>query len=732
MASAQPEARVQLPEKTGVSTAASGADAGGSEKSHIDLKGVEEIRPDYAIQISLTNSKPKDLANIEKLTSALASVGLYSQVRQGNLGKSLILVKASTKSVSERSVKSLVKDWLHEIPTPSIDSAHTDGALELSESLSPSDRLRIIYDAITNPPEDGGAGVRPHLGEWSFVDSIFALQDSALNREWLKRLSKQWIIRDSELDFIQKQFGEKIALYFGFLQFYFLWSLVPAVVGIITQNFLGAYSTVYAVINLVWGLSFVEAWKRREEQLSIRWGVKGTSAIEVRRLEFQPDSTIPDPITGELRPYYASWKRILKQVSFIPFALTFILVLVAFQSSVFVIEIFLTQIYSGPFKQFLAFVPTILLAGCTPQISAIYTFIAKKLNAFENHETEESYELAYTQKQFIFNFFVSYMGLFLTAYVYLPFGHLIIPHLDSLRQLLHFHAGQEIPITDAFELNKHRLHQQVIYFAITAQVVSFAMETVVPYVKRIVFGYITKYTTGEVIFDDAPEEAKFLSQVRTQADLPDYDVQEDYRQMVVQFGYTILFSPVWAYSPLASSINVWFQIRGDAAKICLDGRRPVPRRAETIGPWLGNLSFLTWLSSLTTASIIAMYSALSNHTDSLLTVVDEKAHHHPIVQAKPWTILAVILISEHGFFAARSLISAIVKSIPTKEGFEAGKNRYDLRKRHLKSEEIINANVVSETNPVENEWKSVSKRELSDQIEKALIPPKTLKDKKNQ
>lgn len=53
-----------------------------------------------------------------------------------------------------------------------------------------------------------------------------------------------------------------------------------------------------------------------------------------------------------------------------------------------------------------------------------------------------------------------------------------------------------------------------------------------------------------------------------------------------QFGYLTLFSPVWPLASVSFLINNWIELRSDAVKICVEMKRPVPHRADSIGPWL--------------------------------------------------------------------------------------------------------------------------------------------------
>ena len=79
----------------------------------------------------------------------------------------------------------------------------------------------------------------------------------------------------SLLDDIREYFGETIALYFGFLGFYSL-ALVPPVLLVVVFALSGAHeqtkNTVFAILNLIWGTVFLEAWKRRCSEISFKWG----------------------------------------------------------------------------------------------------------------------------------------------------------------------------------------------------------------------------------------------------------------------------------------------------------------------------------------------------------------------------------------------------------------------------------------------------------------------------
>jgi hypothetical protein len=91
----------------------------------------------------------------------------------------------------------------------------------------------------------------------------------------------------------------------------------------------------------------------------------------------------------------------------------------------------------------------------------------------------------------------------------------------------------------------------------------------------------------------------------------------------VQYGYLALFGTAWPLVPLLFLINNWLELRGDFFKLTLECQRPPPIRADSIGPSLQGLEFLTWLGTLSTASIVYLYrdGMKEVHMSSLLLVL---------------------------------------------------------------------------------------------------------------
>lgn len=606
-----------------------------------------------------------------------------------------MFVKVSNQDYLNGEIyRSRIRDWVQGVRT-SEPSKDVEKSLE-QDPLNEAERLRIIYELITNDQRDGGAGITPQKGKWEMVESIFSLHDHVYNKEWIRKWSTQWLLKPEDLDEIRNRLGEKIAFYFAFTQSYFTFLIAPAALGAFTWAFLGSFSPWYGIATALWSVVFVEWWFHQEHDLAARWSVRGVGGIERRRLEFKAKHETKDPITGEQVRIFPAKDRLIRQVLQLPFVLIAVLVLGSLITMCFGIEVFISEVYSGPFKSVLVFLPTVLLTTGLPLLSGFLTKVANQLTDYENYETEAQHERSLTAKTFVLNFITSYLPLCLTAFVYVPFGSVIVPYLDIFSVTCRPFAENEKQLqcpkdSSQFNINPARLRKQVIYFTVTAQIVNFAMEVVVPYLKRQGFLKLKEMkaeraakndpTAPSAGTDDPDEEKEFLQRIRNEAELEVYDVYDDLREMVVQFGYLVLFSVVWPLAPVSFLINNWIELRADAVKICVEMRRPTPWRADTIGPWLDALSFISWLGSITTAAMVYMFSNDGLGPDGRPSDITG------------WALLLSIFFSEHLYLLARFLVSTAVSKIDS-PGRQKERRQMFRTKRAYIQESLNNARMT--------------------------------------
>lgn len=627
---------------------------------------------DYVINYKVPAAERDEAeAGFVQLIQALTAVGLATEVRHGENESLLIFVKVASPNLFAKQVyRARLGDWLHGVR---VSAPHNDIAQALQdEPVVEAERLRLIYLMITKPRNEGGAGVTPTNAKWKHVDSIFPLHSHSFNKEWIKKWSSKYTLEQTDIDNIRDKFGESVAFYFAFLRSYFRFLVIPSAFGFGAWLLLGQFSYLYALLCGLWSVVFFEYWKKQEVDLAVQWGVRGVSNIQRSRPEFEWEYEAEDPITGEPVKVYPPMKRVKTQLLQIPFALACVIALGALIVTCNSLEVFINEVYSGPGKQYLGFLPTIFLVIGTPTISSVLMGAAEKLNAMENYATVDAHDAALIQKQFVLNFMTSYMALFFTAFVYIPFGHILHPFLNFWRataQTLTF-SEKELP-TREFQINPARISNQMFYFTVTAQIVNFATEVVVPYIKQQAFQKAKQLKSGSKVQDDHEEEAEFLERVRKECTLEEYDVSGDYREMVMQFGYVAMFSVAWPLAACCFLVNNWVELRSDALKIAISSRRPIPWRTDSIGPWLTALSFLSWLGSITSSAIVYLCSNSKNSTEG---------EPSPL---KAWGLLLSILFAEHFYLVVQLAVRFVLSKLDSPGLQKERKERFQMKKRLL-------------------------------------------------
>jgi anoctamin-10 len=96
------------------------------------------------------------------------------------------------------------RDWLYGVRSTQPDPAQSH------EPETDAERLRVIYQIMTSPRDEGGLEITPNYGEWENVGSIFTLHDQQTNRSWIMDWSRKTFLTRDDLDRIRDKFGEKV------------------------------------------------------------------------------------------------------------------------------------------------------------------------------------------------------------------------------------------------------------------------------------------------------------------------------------------------------------------------------------------------------------------------------------------------------------------------------------------------------------------------------------------
>ena len=128
---------------------------------------------------------------------------------------------------------------------------------------------------------------------------------------------------------------------------------------------------------------------------------------------------------------------------------------------------------------------------------------------------------------------------------------------------------------------------------------------------------------------------------------------------------------IWPITPLCAVLNNWLELRSDAVKLCLGHRRPVPQRADSIGPWLNNIVLLSWLGTLTTSTLVTLFQGGD---------LNLKCTKEVLI-----SLLFTVLLAEHGYWVVDRALAALSRRVSTVGEINVRKEEYLVRRRYLQN-----------------------------------------------
>lgn len=624
----------------------------------------KELESDFII----TYDDKKDQASLEKLILLLNEKGFYTQVKDFNESSLLIFIKLAHYKLNELCEKDLIRNYEFGI-TASIDNR--------------ADKLRIIYDFLTGSTLDD-----LDLFKFSHVKNISpvnkSINDTTVYQDVTAHLFS-W--KNPSTNFIKENFGIRVALYFEFVKFLINWLGFLSVFGIISFfKYKGAFSFTFCAVNLVWGCLCICFWKKREKYLVSFWGYSNYHLTQDHKLQLVDINEYFETKSEYSHHDNYEGYKFLKQLLFIPVAIIFAVALVVFQLGCFVLEIFIREIYDGPGKLFLALIPTVMLSVFVPVLTIVFNKVSDILIKFENHNNDYTKNNSILLKQFVLNFLTSYMPLLITSFIYLPFAHLIKPNLPVIQSSIEKNVNSsrfyykyltQLKNHENFVINQERLSIQFFYFVVTNQVVQLVLKYGLPQIIGFVMQFIAK---NDYVPKDTPSESVWLQNVRKYVSLPSYNVNDDFRFIVITYGYLILFGPVWSVAPLVSLIFLVITLKLDYFKL-LNGKYfqpPIPERADSIYPWNYALFLLTWLGSIVSPAISAFYRHGKEPPKSMGQFVLDNASVH----TKSSHLLIILLLSEHSFLLLWYLLNKLFDFFKSDKEWENDFTDNDIKLRH--------------------------------------------------
>ena len=137
-------------------------------------------------------------------------------------------------------------------------------------------------------------------------------------------------------------------------------------------------------------------------------------------------------------------------------------------------------------------------------------------------------------------------------------------------------------------------------------------------------------------------------------------------------------------------------------------------RADTIGPWLDSLGFLTWLGSLSTAALVYLFSGEGLGTDGTPS------------GATSWALLLSIFLCEHVYLIVRMAVRTVLSKMDSPGLQKVRAERFMLRKRYLEDTLGDEAGAIADPGPGLDK---VNRASLEEEARQSTLGNQTAEDR---
>ncbi|OQR81878.1 hypothetical protein THRCLA_11323 [Thraustotheca clavata] len=383
---------------------------------------------DFAL---VTNNQAQDEVEIAEsvqshVVEPLIEHGLHVDVIEAVDGTYFILMIRAPDDIVTRHAKTLkLQMWLRCGNARELESTLLEDA-----GMNPADRIQVVDHLIREDAK---------ITENSpFVCRIFPVHDAAMNDELLSRYIaspklEMEIQSEAFCAHVKTYFGEKVAFYFCFLDYYNK-SLFPiALVGVvltIARPFLGTiiYMRVLVfwgfLVSVVWSFWFLKSWLRKTKELNFRWKNNFNATFTVYPNPTFRGTPCINPITNLPDMTYPGWKRYPTYCAVALFMLIQIAIMMLFIAAwLTVFEVLKVRYPNSGFMtvQWWCILGGGIVFGLFIDIvqwNVVVTRVARVLTRWENWKTMEEYERSLIRKLFCMDFLNYYTWFFLLAFVY--------------------------------------------------------------------------------------------------------------------------------------------------------------------------------------------------------------------------------------------------------------------------------------------------------------------------
>ena len=449
------------------------------------------------------------------------------------------------------------------------------------------DRVRLIVSMLDSVFE------RSVLSQYGFLNSEICVNNEAIVSEFKRDWTTLWHFwKGQDIPRIRSYFGEEVAMYFAWIEFYVYWLAIPGVIGLTAFLVVvgldkepysreGPRDSNYVLLAFAMFLSisstlFDVLWTRRESVLAWKWGTSSLEKSEGQRSDFAGPWE-EDPVTGKMRKRRepGGWPRARKMMSF-SVVILFVGLVLAAVVAIFAYRASLSK--DSSMLQWTAFINALQIKV----LGLIYSYVAKWLNDWENIESQTEYDHALSVKLFMFQFVNSYTSLFYIAFV-----------KSKAEGCINGNCMQE-------------LSTQLTVIFLTNLALN-VLELGLPWLFRWMRNRsdLKKYERLKASRPDIVRPTSELTAIEEDAKRSKYETPlSDYMEIALQYGYVVMFCPAFPLAPLLAFCLSLLEVRVDAWKLCHLEQRPFPDQVKDVGVWSIIMRMLSVLAAITNPAII--------------------------------------------------------------------------------------------------------------------------------
>lgn len=436
---------------------------------------------------------------------------------------------------------------------------------------------------------------------------------------------------------IYQYFGPTIAMYFSWLDFYTSFLVLPAVIGV-ALHILGLFNAQsYCLHSFVLAIGtsvFVDFWKRKQREVEYTWKYHhhqeedqdsqhqtplATKRLDIENLETRPSfrgEWMKDPVTQQTIYDYPHHKRFFRQLLAIPLLLFMCSIVGAYVVALNLLSDKLRLQYhtcflkhgddvaspghekdplhlftSSPlFCMLVAHGPGVLNAVSIHIMDQLYQNLARRLNEYENYRTAEEFDDHLVMKRMPFHFVNSNASLWLLAF-YVQDIQRVRDRLWILMvamQVLDNCKEVALPLVISLAGEWFTPDGRRRRSSSGSGSVGRARRGSLSLLRRFSLSSPTAKPEDNEL---SPEEqvSDRLERVLLQKRQAQYkDTFADYKEMMIQYGYVALYSPIFPLAPVFAWLNNVIESRSDFFKLVSTHsyQRPIVHHARRgIGAW---------------------------------------------------------------------------------------------------------------------------------------------------